>query len=194
MVRADDRIKHLGIVSRDGLILHGCIMYVWIIAKPALRCRLLTSWRRPRCTCRTSPNPNPGRSHGHAVASCPALTPPCPACKTPLLAPTSYNFFESCIPQHSILQEPAHSAKLDITLLAEAIMVHLARVSNDAEVKQDNTLVEGLEKVKFEAADDEDSFSTTVYGSRWAGQDLPRHEMPEREMPKEVYVAAAAAP
>lgn len=32
-----------------------------------------------------------------------------------------------------------------------------------------------------------DQFTTSsVYGSRFAAQDLPKHEMPEDEMPKEV--------
>ncbi|ORY13396.1 pyridoxal phosphate-dependent transferase [Clohesyomyces aquaticus] len=65
-------------------------------------------------------------------------------------------------------------------------MVHLARVSTDAEVKEANNLVEGLESIRFEHADEEDHFSATVYGSRYAAEDLPRNEMPEREMPKEV--------
>lgn len=34
--------------------------------------------------------------------------------------------------------------------------------------------------------DEDDSFTTTVYGSRFAAEDLPTHEMPEKEMPKEV--------
>ncbi|KAG9245599.1 glutamate decarboxylase-like protein [Calycina marina] len=32
----------------------------------------------------------------------------------------------------------------------------------------------------------DDTFTTTVYGSRFAAQDLPKYEMPECEMPKEV--------
>ena len=31
-----------------------------------------------------------------------------------------------------------------------------------------------------------DEFTTSVYGSRFAGMDLPRHHMPEGEMPREV--------
>ena len=32
----------------------------------------------------------------------------------------------------------------------------------------------------------EDEFTATVYGSKFAAQDIPKHEMPEGEMPKEV--------
>ena len=34
--------------------------------------------------------------------------------------------------------------------------------------------------------EEEDTFTTTVYGSRFAACDLPKTEMPEYEMPKEV--------
>lgn len=32
----------------------------------------------------------------------------------------------------------------------------------------------------------QDEFTTSVYGSRFAAMDLPRHHMPENEMPKDV--------
>lgn len=31
-----------------------------------------------------------------------------------------------------------------------------------------------------------DEFTTSVYGSRFAGQDLPRNKMPECEMPRDI--------
>ncbi|KAF2497176.1 glutamate decarboxylase [Lophium mytilinum] len=62
-------------------------------------------------------------------------------------------------------------------------MVHLSRVPTSKDISA--PLVEGLEKIKFEEADEDDA-TVSVYGSRFAAQDLPRHEMPEREMPKEV--------
>ncbi|KAK2023395.1 glutamate decarboxylase [Colletotrichum zoysiae] len=43
-----------------------------------------------------------------------------------------------------------------------------------------------LSKVQLQLADEDDSFTTSVYGSRFANQDLPRTEMPENEMPKDV--------
>lgn len=62
-------------------------------------------------------------------------------------------------------------------------MVHLARVKNDEEVAK--LPVEGVEELLLDAPGD-DEFSTSVYGSRFAAEDLPSHEMPEKEMPKEV--------
>jgi glutamate decarboxylase len=62
-------------------------------------------------------------------------------------------------------------------------MVHLARVPTSKDIAA--PLVEGLERVTFDPVAEEDA-TVSVYGSRYAAQDLPKHEMPEREMPKEV--------
>lgn len=62
-------------------------------------------------------------------------------------------------------------------------MVHLAQIPNEDAVAK--PLVEGLKKLSIAPADD-DCFTTSVYASKFASQDLPRHEMPEDEMPKEV--------
>jgi glutamate decarboxylase len=43
-----------------------------------------------------------------------------------------------------------------------------------------------MEKLNMGASSDSDTFTTTVYGSRFAAEDLPKHEMPESEMPREV--------
>lgn len=75
-------------------------------------------------------------------------------------------------------------------------MVHLAQVRNapskdssgQAEFgapKRRSSVVPGLEHISLEPPG-EDEFSTSVYGSRFAAEDLPAHEMPEKEMPKEV--------
>lgn len=69
-------------------------------------------------------------------------------------------------------------------------MVHLNRVST---IKGDDfaapnrraSTVPGLEHISLEAPG-EDDFSTSVYGSRFAAQDLPAHEIPEKEMPRDV--------
>jgi glutamate decarboxylase len=42
----------------------------------------------------------------------------------------------------------------------------------------------GLPKLPFESG--EEIATTTVYGSHYATLELPRHEMPENEMPREV--------
>lgn len=62
-------------------------------------------------------------------------------------------------------------------------MVHLASVPNDDQVNA--PLVKGLEKVQFEKPSD-DEVTASVYGSKFAAEDLPKHEMPESEMPKEI--------
>lgn len=63
-------------------------------------------------------------------------------------------------------------------------MVHLSAIPHDDEIN--DTLVKAVKKVHLQLANDEDCFTTSVYGSRHAAADLPRHEMPEGEMPKEV--------
>lgn len=62
-------------------------------------------------------------------------------------------------------------------------MVHLGRVATDKDLAE--KLVPGLEKLDI-GVPDEDEFSTNVYGSRYADTDLPKHEMPEGEMPREI--------
>lgn len=70
-------------------------------------------------------------------------------------------------------------------------MVHLAAIPTDKAVEP---AVESLKKFTFkdircELPDDndpEDPSLVSVYGSHYAAEDLPKHEMPEKEMPKEV--------
>ena len=71
-------------------------------------------------------------------------------------------------------------------------MVHLATVQNDVDLRTNvgrknkrASTVLGLEHLSLEAPG-EDEFTSAVYGSRYAADDLPQHEMPEKEMPKEV--------
>ena len=63
-------------------------------------------------------------------------------------------------------------------------MVHLSHISDASQV--DENIVQAVKKVHLQLANDDDCFTTSVYGSRFAVDDLPKHEMPEREMPKEV--------
>jgi glutamate decarboxylase len=60
-------------------------------------------------------------------------------------------------------------------------MVHLASVPTDKDVAAPT---EGLRAITFEY--DTDNFAASVYGSRYAACDIPKVEMPESEMPKEV--------
>lgn len=68
-------------------------------------------------------------------------------------------------------------------------MVHLAAVKNDAELDDKvNVKIESLE-LGPEDVDEEDvhpDFGTAVYGSKFAAMDIPKHEIPDDEMPKDV--------
>jgi glutamate decarboxylase len=62
-------------------------------------------------------------------------------------------------------------------------MVHLGKVATDRDIK-DSKLPE-LENLDI-GAEDQNEITTSVYGSRFAAQDLPKHEMPDGEMPREM--------
>ena len=47
-------------------------------------------------------------------------------------------------------------------------------------------MVKGMENLKLESNSEEDEVTASVYGSRFAAECLPMHEMPEKEMPKEI--------
>jgi glutamate decarboxylase len=59
-------------------------------------------------------------------------------------------------------------------------MVHLNRVVTDAEIKEEGKgLVNGFKAFKIDGVEEEeDDFTATVYGSKYAAEDLPRHDMP----------------
>jgi glutamate decarboxylase len=61
-------------------------------------------------------------------------------------------------------------------------MVHLNRVATDAEVKSTNDVLENFKNFRLEGIeeDEDDDFTATVYGSKYAAEDLPRHDMPVR--------------
>jgi len=65
-------------------------------------------------------------------------------------------------------------------------MVHLGKVENDA--KANAPVVEGIDAMQLgpPGTESQDDFTASVYGSRYAAQDLPKHEMPDDEMPREV--------
>ncbi|KAH0551787.1 hypothetical protein GP486_006994 [Trichoglossum hirsutum] len=64
-------------------------------------------------------------------------------------------------------------------------MVHLQPIPTDDDLGK-GSVVDGLKLDKLQFEPQEDEFVTSVYGSRYAAEDLPKVEMPEREMPKEV--------
>ena len=63
-------------------------------------------------------------------------------------------------------------------------MVHLTSVPNDKAANAPP--VKGMESLKLEPNEAEDEATASVYGSRFATECLPKHEMPEKEMPKEI--------
>ena len=62
-------------------------------------------------------------------------------------------------------------------------MVHLATVVSDV-VARRSTLPQ-LENFTLPDLGD-DEFTASVYGSKFADQGIPKHEMPDGEMPREV--------
>ncbi|KAF2028894.1 glutamate decarboxylase [Setomelanomma holmii] len=69
-------------------------------------------------------------------------------------------------------------------------MVHINRVATIKEVQDEKDRFIPSENVKssinLTPDDDDDYYTATVYGSRYASEDLPRHEMPDKEMPPQV--------
>jgi glutamate decarboxylase len=65
-------------------------------------------------------------------------------------------------------------------------MVHLATVPPCTDEGADASLASGMSKVQLKLHEHDDCYTTSVYGSRFAAEDLPKHEMPDDEMPKEV--------
>ncbi|KAJ4402888.1 hypothetical protein N0V82_010727 [Gnomoniopsis sp. IMI 355080] len=63
-------------------------------------------------------------------------------------------------------------------------MVHLNHIPDPKEEAQG--VMADIKKFHLELAEHNDCFTTSVYGSKFAVADLPRHEMPDGEMPKEV--------
>lgn len=74
-------------------------------------------------------------------------------------------------------------------------MVHLSAVSRSGSVTPnkdaagpslsvEKPLHKSLSQVKLTSYADE--FTTSVYGSHYAGQDMPKHSMPDGAMPKDV--------
>ncbi|KAF2653076.1 glutamate decarboxylase [Lophiostoma macrostomum CBS 122681] len=65
-------------------------------------------------------------------------------------------------------------------------MVHLNRVTTDFEINDIKKIDEEVETLKFDPIDEDDDFTATVYGSKYAAEDLPKYSMPEKEMPAQV--------
>jgi len=62
-------------------------------------------------------------------------------------------------------------------------MVHINRVATSKEVESERITfdpVPSTSGIDLTPEDDADDFTATVYGSKYAAEDLPRHEMPVR--------------
>jgi len=73
--------------------------------------------------------------------------------------------------------------RLILIPISSDTMVHLAAIPKEDEL---GTVPESVRNIRLQLSNDDDSFTTSVYGSKFAAEDLPRHEMPEGEMPKEI--------
>ncbi|KAJ4337297.1 hypothetical protein N0V87_004797 [Didymella glomerata] len=65
-------------------------------------------------------------------------------------------------------------------------MVHVNRVATNKEIESIRAQYANIDTIPLTEEEEQDDFTATVYGSKYAGEDLPRHEMPEREMPAAV--------
>ncbi|KAF2845228.1 glutamate decarboxylase [Plenodomus tracheiphilus IPT5] len=68
-------------------------------------------------------------------------------------------------------------------------MVHINRVATAKEIESEKSAfapIPSTSGIDLTPEDDADDFTATVYGSKYAAEDLPRHEMPDREMPAQV--------
>jgi hypothetical protein len=65
-------------------------------------------------------------------------------------------------------------------------MVHINRVSTSKEIQFE--AINATTTIDLTPEDEADDFTATVYGSKYAAEDLPKHEMPDKEMPPSVYV------
>jgi glutamate decarboxylase len=60
-------------------------------------------------------------------------------------------------------------------------MVHINRVATHKEISEEQSQFEAIEattSINLTPDDEADDYTATVYGSKYAAEDLPRHEMP----------------
>lgn len=62
-------------------------------------------------------------------------------------------------------------------------MVHLSAVVGKPESGEGSSTQKEKAPAELASADD---VNTSVYGSRFADEDLPKHEMPEGQMPRDI--------
>jgi glutamate decarboxylase len=60
-------------------------------------------------------------------------------------------------------------------------MVHINRVATHKEISEEKAQFEAIDattSINLTPDDEADDYTATVYGSKYAAEDLPRHEMP----------------
>jgi glutamate decarboxylase len=60
-------------------------------------------------------------------------------------------------------------------------MVHINRVATHKEITEEQSQFKAIEattSINLTPEDEDDDYTATVYGSKYAAEDLPRHEMP----------------
>lgn len=66
-------------------------------------------------------------------------------------------------------------------------MVHLAKVHRESDPNSSTQeAADYISSIKLDDVPEDDHYSATVYGTRFAAQQLPHAEMPDGEMPREV--------
>lgn len=69
-------------------------------------------------------------------------------------------------------------------------MVHLGQIPTDKQISDKDNVTVGVKELNIDGdqfgAPGQDEFTSSVYGSRFASTDLPKHEMPDDEMPREI--------
>ncbi|KAH7406712.1 pyridoxal phosphate-dependent transferase [Phaeosphaeria sp. MPI-PUGE-AT-0046c] len=65
-------------------------------------------------------------------------------------------------------------------------MVHINRVATTKEVSDGKAQFETVSSINLSPEDEDDDYTSNVYGSKYASEDLPRHEIPDKEMPPAV--------
>ena len=63
-------------------------------------------------------------------------------------------------------------------------MVHLSAIPHEEEKQKE--IEKHSNKPALDLCDLADEFTTSVYGSKFAGQDLPKTHMPEGQMPRDI--------
>lgn len=102
---------------------------------------------------------------------------------TPLEAPNGHSNSNGIVISKTNGYTNGHSAPSYIDSMSHLSVVR-DRDSDACSVR--STSSRASRRPQMQLSNYEDEFTTSVYGSRFAGMDLPRHHMPECEMPRDI--------